>query len=106
MAIRLGKQFFLIFISVLTAAHFASGEGTRTWEQSKFEELSKGTAMGVAIRSIGGLELAPAFKAMVTTPSSLYLGDCGGLRRKPLCRRRGAGPRLSHHAAGTIDDHL
>ena len=37
-------------------------EGTRTWEQSKFEELTKGTAAGVAIRGSGGLELAPAFK--------------------------------------------
>jgi hypothetical protein len=50
--------------------HFASGEGTRTWEQSKFEDLSKGSAVGVAIRSMGGLELAPAFKAITTTPST------------------------------------
>src|SRR6202142_3198844 len=50
--------------------HFASGEGTRTWEQSKFEDLSKGSAVGVAIRSMGGLELAPAFKAISTTPST------------------------------------
>src|SRR6202158_3057717 len=49
---------------------FASGEGTRTWEQSKFEDLSKGSAVGVAIRSMGGLELAPAFKAISTTPST------------------------------------
>ena len=68
--IRLGKQFFLVLISLLAAAHFASGEGTRTWEQSKFEDLSKGTATGVAIRSMGGLELAPAFKAISTTPST------------------------------------
>jgi sugar lactone lactonase YvrE len=70
LVIRLGKQFFLVLISVLAAAHFASGEGTRTWEQSKFEDLSKGTATGVAIRSMGGLELAPAFKAISTTPST------------------------------------
>lgn len=70
MVIRLGRQFFLVLISVLAAAHFASGEGTRTWEQSKFEDLSKGTATGVAIRSAGGLELAPAFKAISTTPST------------------------------------
>src|SRR5271165_5105899 len=50
--------------------HFAAGEGTRTWEQSKFDDLSKGTAVGVAIRSMGGLELAPAFKAISTTPST------------------------------------
>ena len=45
-------------------------EGTRTWEQSKFEDLAKGTAKGVAIRSAGGLELAPSFKALATTPST------------------------------------
>src|SRR6476646_6944086 len=55
---------------MLAAARFVSGEGTRTWEQSKFEDLSKGTATGVAIRSMGGLELAPAFKAISTTPST------------------------------------
>jgi sugar lactone lactonase YvrE len=68
--IRLGKQFFLVLISLLAAARFVSGEGTRSWEQSKFEDLSKGTATGVAIRSMGGLELAPAFKAISTTPST------------------------------------
>lgn len=46
------------------------GEGTRTWEQAKFDELSKGTSTGVALRSVGGLELAPAFKALATTPST------------------------------------
>ena len=70
MVIRLGKQFFLALFSILAIAHFAAAEGTRTWEQSKFEDLSKGTATGVAIRSTGGLELAPAFKAIWTTPST------------------------------------
>src|SRR5947209_6960202 len=58
------------FLLLLFATHFASGEGTRTWEQSKFDELTKGTASGVAIRSLGGIELAPAFKAITTTPST------------------------------------
>src|ERR1700727_3253762 len=48
----------------------APAEGTRTWEQSKFEELTKGTAKGIALRSEGGLELAPAFKMLATTPST------------------------------------
>jgi hypothetical protein len=55
---------FLLF------ALFVLAEGTRTWEQSKFEELVKGTADGVAVRSSGGLELAPAFKSLSTTPST------------------------------------
>ena len=56
---------FLIFFSI-----FAAAEGTRTWEQSKFDDLSKGTANGVALRSAGGLELAPSFKSIFTTPSA------------------------------------
>jgi hypothetical protein len=70
LAIRLRERSFLTFLFVLTAAHLALGEGTRTWEQSKFDDLSKGTATGVAIRSVGGLELAPAVKALSTTPST------------------------------------
>jgi hypothetical protein len=57
--------FFLLIASMPSFA-----EGTRTWEQSKFEDLSKGTAKGVAIRSAGGLELAPGFKTIATTPST------------------------------------
>jgi sugar lactone lactonase YvrE len=45
-------------------------EGTRTWEQSKFDELTKGTSQGIALRSEGGLELAPAFKSLATTQST------------------------------------
>ena len=48
----------------------AFAEGTRTWEQSKFDELIKGTATGVAIRSAGSLELAPTFKSLYATPST------------------------------------
>jgi hypothetical protein len=60
----------LALLSTLILATFALAEGTRTWEQSKFDELTKGTAKGVALRSEGGFELAPAFKALATTPST------------------------------------
>jgi hypothetical protein len=53
------------FLSTLALA-----DGTRTWEQSKFEDLTKGTANGAAIRSVGGLELAPTFKSLYTAPST------------------------------------
>lgn len=55
-------------LAILTPVAFA--EGTRTWEQSKFEDLIKGTANGVAFPSEGGLELAPAFKSLTTLPST------------------------------------
>src|ERR1700730_3565925 len=76
--LRILRKFFYIFLigflltnisdSGLVPTAFA--EGTRTWEQSKFEELIKGTATGVAIRSSGGLELAPAFRTLCATPST------------------------------------
>jgi hypothetical protein len=57
-------------ISIFSLVSPAFAEGTRTWEQSKFDELTKGTATGVAIRSSGGLELAPTFKSLYATPST------------------------------------
>jgi len=52
----------------------AAAEGTRLWQQSKYDEFEKGTTRGVAISSDGGLSLAPAFTLLHTTPST-YLWD-------------------------------
>ncbi len=60
----------VILLFMLGSEGLVWAEGTRTWEQSKFEDLSKGTAAGVAISSMGGLQLAPAFKSLTTTPST------------------------------------
>jgi hypothetical protein len=60
--------FLLIAIAGLSLPALA--DGTRSWEQSRFEDLVKGTATGVAIRSAGGLELAPSFKLLYATPST------------------------------------
>ena len=64
------RKLSLTFLILLVASGALYGEGTRTWEQSKFDDLSKGTPKGVAVRSTGGLELAPAFKPVSTTPST------------------------------------
>jgi hypothetical protein len=48
----------------------ALAEGTRTWEQSRYEDFTKGTAHGVAITSDGSLGLAPAMKLIATTPAN------------------------------------
>jgi len=61
---------FLAIATLLLAAVCARAEGTRSWQQSKYDEFEKGTARGVAIARDGTLELAPAFKPVVTTPSS------------------------------------
>jgi hypothetical protein len=60
----------LVNLNTSSLVSTAFAEGTRTWEQSKFDELTKGTATGVAIRSMGGLELAPTFKSLYATPST------------------------------------
>jgi sugar lactone lactonase YvrE len=60
----------IVIALILFSYTFSFAEGTRTWEQSKFDDLIKGTANGIAFRSEGGLELAPAFKALTTTPST------------------------------------
>ena len=54
----------------LLSATLALAQGTHTWKQDSFEDFEKGTAKGVAIRSDGVLELAPAFKNIYTTPST------------------------------------
>ena len=59
-----------VLITLCALATLVLADGTRTWEQSKFEDLTKGTATGVAIRSAGGLELAPSFKLLYATPST------------------------------------
>src|ERR1700686_732716 len=60
----------VVFLFSFALSRLAVAEGTRTWEQSTFDELLKGTPKGVALRSEGGLELAPAFKGLATTPST------------------------------------
>lgn len=39
-------------------------EHTRTWRQASYEDFLKGTPHGIAIRSDGGLELAPKFSVI------------------------------------------
>ena len=69
---RFSFHFFLSAVLLIAPSFVptAFADGTRTWEQSKFDELTKGTAVGVAIRSAGGLELAPSFKLLDATPST------------------------------------
>jgi hypothetical protein len=59
-----------LFLAVVSYAIASLAEGTRTWEQSKFDDLIKGTPSGVAVRNGGGLELAPTFKSLYATPST------------------------------------
>jgi hypothetical protein len=72
---------FLSLLLISSSSVLLFAEGTRTWEQSKFEELGKGTATGVALRNSGGLELAPVFKSLAITASTYIwaiTSDAGG----------------------------
>src|SRR5437879_1617402 len=60
----------LILFSIFLFALPLFGEGTQTWQQKSYEDFSKGTAKGIAIRSDGALELAPAFASIHTSPST------------------------------------
>jgi WD40 repeat protein len=60
----------LTALIVFACVCVAVAEGTRQWKETGYEEFQRGTTRGVAIRSTGQLELAPAFKAVYTSPSS------------------------------------
>jgi hypothetical protein len=83
----------LVFVAVCFTVVFVFAEGTQTWEQSKFDDLTKGTANGVAIRSSGGLELAPAFKAVSTTASA-YIWSIASDARGNLYAAAGSPARV------------
>src|SRR5579859_374851 len=70
LALFISAVFLLSVIAISGPAPTVLADGTRTWEQSKFEDLAKGSATAVAIRSSGGLELAPSFKLLHATPST------------------------------------
>ncbi|MGH9564384.1 MAG: SMP-30/gluconolactonase/LRE family protein [Candidatus Angelobacter sp.] len=62
------RIFFSAFIFFFSA--FAFAEGTSLWKETGYDDFERGTARGVAIRSTGQIELAPAFKALYTSPST------------------------------------
>jgi len=66
------KLFFAILFFALAVLVFA--EGTRQWKETGYDDFERGTARGVAIRSTGQIELAPAFKAIYTSPSTFIWG--------------------------------
>src|SRR3954453_16147467 len=81
----------LLAIILLSIAALA--QGTKTWEQSSFDDFEKGTGKGVAIRSNGALELAPAFKPLITTPST-YIWSIGSDDAGNVCAATGSPPRV------------
>src|SRR6266568_1659260 len=77
--ISMYSRIAILTITFFFTASLLFAEGTRTWEQSKYEDFVKGTAHGVAISSVGTLELAPGFKLVASTPSSAVWAAAGNL---------------------------
>ena len=55
---------------LLQHASLARAQGTRLWNESRFEELERGTPNGVAITSDGHLVPGPESKLVLATPST------------------------------------
>ncbi len=62
---------FLASISLLLVCCFSAfGEGTQTWRENSYDDFSRGTPKGIAVRGDGALEMAPSFKPVSTLPST------------------------------------
>src|SRR6476620_4265452 len=92
------KSSFCSLLLLTSICAFA--EGTRTWEQSKYEDFLKGTAHGVAISSGGTLELAPGLKLAASTPSSAVWAIAPGVQGE-LYAATGAPARVYRIASGS-----
>ena len=85
---------------------YGTRRGRRTWEQSRFEELTKGIANGVALRSEGGIELAPAFKTLATTPSTYIWSIASDSAGNIFAAAGSPARRLPHHARWPEHDYF
>src|SRR5438309_6639431 len=68
------KKLLLAIFIVIALFSLAVAEGTRQWKETGYDDFERGTARGVAIRSTGQIELAPAFKSIYTSPSTFIWG--------------------------------
>src|SRR5579884_3860952 len=65
---RVRRTSLLALFSI--ASTLCCAQGTRLWQQNRFEDFERGTAKSVAVRSDGRLELAPVFRTVFTSPST------------------------------------
>ncbi len=70
MRISWSKAAVAAFAATALLAGAARAEQTRRWRQSTYEEFLKGTPKGIALRSDGGLELAPRFATFADADAS------------------------------------
>jgi sugar lactone lactonase YvrE len=68
--IRSFAQLTIPFLVLAAFLPLACAQGTRFWNQSRYDEFEKGRPHGVAIRSDGLLLPGPKVTSMLTTPST------------------------------------
>src|SRR5580693_7808381 len=61
---------FRLGLAALLLPGVVNAQGTKLWSVDRYEDLAKGTAEGVAIRSDGTLEAGPATSLLYTTGGS------------------------------------
>jgi len=93
------RSAWLLLVLCLSTSILTFAEGTRTWQQSTYEDFVKGTSHGVAISSHGTLELAPAFKPIASTPSSAVWATAVGPQGE-IYAATGAPARVYRISAG------
>lgn len=59
-----------IVVAMVALCLEAGAQGTKLWTQSRYDEMERGTTDGIAIRSDGRLEVAPALSPLYTTSGS------------------------------------
>ena len=59
-----------VWLRLVALPGLASAQGTKLWSVDRYEDFSKGTAEGVAIRSDGALEAGPATSLLYATGGS------------------------------------
>ncbi len=64
------KKSARLSLALLFLSTFGFAQGTQTWQQRTYEDFSKGTTKGIAVRSDGTLSLAPGFDPVYTSPST------------------------------------
>ena len=70
LTLKVMKKTVLHLFILFALVSLAAAEGTRQWKETGYDEFERGTARGIAIRSTGQIELAPAFKSIYTSPST------------------------------------
>src|SRR6201992_3766759 len=57
-------------LALIVCPHLSLAQGTRLWQQSRYEEFEKGQPESASISSRGYLEAGPTLQSVLLTPST------------------------------------